>query len=160
MSIVDMTLYAPALEWVQELEHSFYPQTETESTDGMDFEVDFPFDFNSGTRGIEQWNIDHVMPSDFQMIIYGPCQNPKVLINSYPYEVLASLDSGEYLVIDSADNSVTKYHSNGTTSNLFNVRGYEYSVFERIPSGLLTVNWPGDFGFDIILRIVRREPLW
>lgn len=158
-SEVELVFEAPMLEWIHEERKSFYPQQE-EVVDGLNFPFSFPLNFTPESYGQEQWNVEHVMPSDFQMIIYGPCVNPKILINGYPYEILATLENNEYLVINSMDSTVTKYMSNGNTVNLFNERGYEFSVFERIPSGLLTINWPGDFGFDLVLFRVRREPNW
>lgn len=159
-SEVDLTFHAPVLEWIKEAKKSFFPQGGKTSTEGLDFDFDFEFDFAENKRGVEQWNIDHVTSSDFRMIIFGPCINPKILINGYPYEVNATLEKQEYIVIDSADQTVVKYMSNGIISNLFNDRGFDYSIFEKIPAGLLTVNWPGDFGFDLILFLKRREAKW
>ena len=53
-----------------------------------------------------------------------------------------------------------KYLSNGTTANLFDVRGYDYSVFEKITSGLISVNWSGDFGIDLYVFLKRKEAAW
>lgn len=53
-----------------------------------------------------------------------------------------------------------KYLSNGTTANLFDVRGYDYSVFKKIPSGLISVNWSGDFGIDLYVFLKRKEAAW
>lgn len=159
-SEVDITFKAPSLEWIHEAKKSFFPQEEAVSTEGLDFPFGFEFDFAENKRGVEQWNVDHITSSDFKMIIFGPCINPRILINGYPYEVTATLEKQEYMVIDSIERTVTKYMSNGTAANLFNERGFDHSVFERIPPGLLTVNWPGDFGFDMVLLLKRREAKW
>ena len=55
------------------------------------------------------------------MVIYGPCVNPKVLMNGYPYEVLTTLEKNEYLIINSSEQTIMKYLSNGTIANLFDV---------------------------------------
>lgn len=159
-SEVELVFKAPVLEWVQEVKKSFFPQEDSVSLFGLDFDFDFDFDFAESKRGVEQWNVDHVTSSDFQLTIFGPCINPRILINGYPYEVTAVLEKQEYLIIDSANQTVTKYMANGTVANLFNERGFDYSVFERIPSGLLTFNWSGDFGFDLTLLTKRREARW
>ena len=106
------------------------------------------------------WDIDHVTASDFEMIMYGPCVNPYVIINGHTYTVYTDLEAGEYLVIDSRAYTATKYLSNGTTQNMFNERGLADSIFEKIPSGLLRINWSGDFGFDLTLFLERREARW
>lgn len=106
------------------------------------------------------WNIEHPTSSEFRMIVYGPCVNPRILINGYPYEVFTTLDARDYMIIDSQSDTVYKYLNNGTVQNLFHNRGLEHSIFEKIPSGLLNFNWSGDFGFDLTLYLERREAAW
>ena len=106
------------------------------------------------------FEIDHIIPSDFEMIVYGPCINPKVLINGYPYEILTTLEGNEYLILNTAEQTIMKYLSNGPADNLFNARGYDYSVFEKIPPGLINVNWSGDFGIDLYVFLKRKEAAW
>ena len=130
------------------------------AADGLDFPFDFPFDFANEKRGSEVFEVDHIISSDFEMTIYGPCVNPRVLINGYPYEVLTTLEAGEYLVINSAEQTVVKHLNNGLISNLFDVRGYEYSIFNKIPSGMIRMNWTGDYGIDLVLYLKRREAAW
>ena len=158
-SEIELTFVAPELKWIQEVRKNFYPKSEIE-VEGLNFPFNFPFNFSRESRGAEKWKIDHVVPSDFQMIIFGPCDNPKIFINGHPYEMFCSLLENEYLVIDSKQGTITKYGANGIASNAFDERGFEYSVFEKIPSGTLSITWPGSFGFELILFVVRREPLW
>lgn len=157
---VDLTFIAPVLAWTTELKKEFQPQSSAMAVDGLDFPFDFPFDFADERNGTAVWEVDHVTSSDFQMIVYGPCVNPRILINGWPYEVFTTLETREYLVIDSRDCTVLKYLSNGTAQNLFHDRGLEYSVFEKIPPGLLRFNWPGTFGYDLTLFPERREARW
>lgn len=159
-SEVELTFWAPELSWITEVKKSFYPQSTEKAADGLDFPFDFPFDFAGIQRGSEVFEIDHIVPSDFEMTMYGPCVNPRVLINGYPYEVLTTLEAGEYLVIDSAEQTVVKHLNSGLTSNLYDARGYEYSIFEKIPPGMIRMNWPGDYGIDLVLHLKRREAAW
>lgn len=151
---------APELSWITVLKKRFFPQKEITADSGLDFACDFPFDFMNEKRGTVEIEVDHIIPSDFEMIIYGPCVNPKVLMNGYPYEVLTTLEKNEYLIINSSEQTIMKYLSNGTIANLFDVRGYDYSVFEKIPSGLISVNWSGDFGIDLYVFLKRKEAAW
>lgn len=159
-SDVKLTFQAPELVWAVETGKQFFPQPEEEATAGIDFPYNHPFDFAGVKRGTAVWEVEHIIPSDFQMIIYGPCVNPRILINDYPYEVFVTLERNEYLVIDSRSCKVMRYLSNGTVQNAFNERALEHSIFEKIPSGLLNINWSGDFGFDLTLFLNRREPPW
>lgn len=159
-SEVELTFIAPELAWTTELIRSFPKRKDAGSDDGLDFPYDHPFDFAADDIGSIAWDIDHVTASDFEMIMYGPCTNPYVLINGHAYTVYTDLEAGEYLVIDSRAYTATKYLSNGTTQNMFNERGLADSIFEKIPSGLLRINWSGDFGFDLTLFLERREARW
>ena len=159
-SEVELTFIAPALSWVTEVTRQLFPQSEGNEVTGLDFPYDHPFDFADEDLGVATWEIDHVRSSEFQMIVYGPCTNPYVLINNHAYAVYTDLEDGEYLIIDSQSSTVYKYLSNGTVENLFHDRGLADSVFEPIPSGLLRVNWSGAFGFDLTLYLERREARW
>lgn len=159
-SEVEITFQTPELVWVTETTKQFFPQLEETSTSGIDFPFDFQFDFAERKRGTAVWNVDHIIPSEFQMVIYGPCVNPKIVVNGYPYEFLVTLETNEYLVADSQRRKVWRYLANGTVQNAFEQRAQEYSVFERIPFGLLNINWSGDYGFDLTLFLNRREPPW
>lgn len=146
--------------WIKESTKQFLPHSSEDSTDGLDFPFDFAFDFAPEQVGVAKWSVDHYAPSDFRMIVYGPCSEPKILINGHPYQIHTELEASDYLVIDSRKNTVTKYMANGTTANLYNSRNFKNSVFEKIPAGDLTINWSGNFGFDITLYLERSEPKW
>lgn len=159
-------IFAPFPFWIKEETHQFYPAGHSQSTATsafLDYPYDFPYDYSPPQAGIEQWHVDHFAPSDFIMTIFGACENPRILINGWPYEVFDTLEAGEYIVIDSRNNpvpSVTKHRNNGTVANLWSKRAIERSTFEPIPGGNLTVNWNGSFGFDITLFLQRSEPAW
>lgn len=104
---------------------------------------------------------DHYAACDFKMIIYGPCTNPAIRINGHLYEVITTLYTGEYMVIDNRDNTVIRHMNDGRTENLFNWRNTDSSLFEKIPSGRCSVLWNVEaFGFDITLFQERSEPKW
>lgn len=159
-SEIEITFSAPELVWIVELEKEFFRSSSAGDTSGKEYKYDYPYEYTEDIAGNEEWNVDHITDSDFQMIIYGPCVNPKVTINDYPYEVTITLESGEYLIIDSQENLVVKCKANGEQENAFEERGLEKSVFEKIPAGLLKLVWSGEFGFDLTLFLNRREPLW
>lgn len=156
---VELIFLAPKLTWIRVQSENFYPHNSDELS-GLDFPFDFPLDFANGNLDTVQFKIDHIKPSDFQMVIYGPCSNPKILLNQYPYTVNTTLEEEEYLIIDSQEQTVVKYLNNGTTESLFDARGFEYSVFEKIPSGMITVDWPKNYGFDLDIFLERKEAAW
>lgn len=157
-----LTILADNPVWIREETKDFFPQSEVPAPeDGfLDYEYDYQYDYTSQKIGTSDWYIDHYQPNEFKMTIFGPCVNPRVLINGYPYEVFDTLEAGEYIVIDSRRNSVIKYLVNGTTQDLYDWRAKEQSIFEPIPSGYLNLSWSGLFGFEITLYIERGEPRW
>lgn len=154
----EVKVYAPYPFWQKEIKKQLLAQKNNEDEGGIDFPFDFEFDFSADMIGAKTWTVDHYGESNFQMIFYGPCQDPKATINGYPYQIFTTLESSDYLIIDSRRHSVVKYLANGTTSNLYNSRQMERSVFEKIPSGELVIGWPGTFGIDLILFLERSEP--
>lgn len=147
--------------WVTEATKEFYPiQREDIEADFLDYPYDFDYDYAHETPGIRTWKLDHYSTSEFKMTIYGYCENPRILINGYPYQIFGTVEENEYLVIDSRAKTVTHYLNNGTTENWFDFRNKENSVFEPLPSGNLTVTWDGTYGFDILAYLERSEPKW
>lgn len=148
--------------WIREETKEFFSQSEVPAPENgfLDHEYDYEYDYTAQKIGISDWYIDHYQANEFKMTIFGPCVNPRILVNGYPYEVFDTLEAGEYIVIDSRDNSVVKHLVNGTTQNVYDLRAKDQSVFEPIPSGYLNISWSGAFGFEITLYIERGEPRW
>lgn len=157
---VNISILAESLSWIQELTKQFLPQTTVNATRGLNYPFDYPFNYAPSKVGLATWEIDHYTSSHFLMRIYGPCVDPKVFINNYPYQVFTTLEAGDYLEIDTRNNTVIKYLANGTTQNCYNSRQFTPSIFEKIPPGFLTFSWPGNFGFDMTVFIERSEPKW
>lgn len=159
-TINDLTILAPYPFWIQEISKTFAAKTQNFLLTSPSYPFDYPFDYELAGSGTALWDNNHYAPSHFKMIIYGPCVSPKVLVNGYPYQIFTELAATEYLIIDSRENTVIKYLTNGATENIYNSRQFEYSVFNKIPGGQVTVNWSGDFSFDIMLYLERSEPKW
>lgn len=160
-----MGVFAPFPFWIKEETRQFFPAGSGRGSTAtfLDYPYDYSYDYTPPIAGVESWNVNHYAASDFTMTIFGACENPRVLINGWAYEVFDTLESGEYIIIDSRNNpvpSVTKYRTNGTTVSLWSKRGLEQSIFEPIPGGNLTINWNGTFGFNITLFEQRSEPAW
>lgn len=156
---VELTFTAPEISWITEVTKQFFPQDDSADT-GLDFPYDHPFEFAEDDTGSKAWDIEHVGSSEFQMIMYGPCTNPYVMLNGHSYAVYTDLEQDEYLIIDSQNCTVLKHQSDGMIQNLFHERGLDDSVFEPVPSGLIRISWPGTFGFDLTLFLKRREARW
>lgn len=146
--------------WIHEEKKSFAKVTnELYETEGLDYPHDYPFDYSNNLVNQKIVN-DNYAASDFEMVIYGSCDNPAISIGTHTYEVNASLIVGEYIVINSLTRKIYKVKNNGEQVNLFYLRGRDFYIFEKIPAGIMSVAWNGSFGFDIKLMSERSEPKW
>lgn len=156
-----LSFLSPYGFWLHQEKRSFYPQAvDPSASSGLDYNYDYNYDYAAETGSGVQWYIDHFAPSEFEMIIYGPAVNPLVNINGHTYQIFDTLENGEYVIINSENNTVMKYRSNGTTKNIFDLRGKEESIFEPISGGQNVFSWNGSFGFDLTLFLERSEPKW
>jgi hypothetical protein len=157
----NVTIMSPYPFWITEATKHFQPIGREEiEGDYLDYPYDYSYDYSYETPGIRTWNLDHYATSEFKMTIYGYCENPRILVNGYPYQIFGTVEENEFLVIDSKNKTVTHYLNNGTTENWFDYRNKENSVFEPLPSGNLTLTWDGSYGFDILAYLERSEPKW
>lgn len=144
--------------WIGPVQKSFTTALETVS-DGLDHPYDYPYDYAPSGTGTVFWSMDAVTDSDFQMLIYGPCVDPTVLINGQPHTVYTTLQESEYMMIDSRDHTVVKVTRTGTRINAYDDRSKVYSVFAKIPPDAV-ITWNGSFSFDITAFVERSEPKW
>lgn len=156
---INLRLIAENGNWICEERKRFLPVAASVREDGLDYPHDYTFDFCSNLTNQRMVNSNYAA-SDFEMIIYGPCLNPAISVGMHTYEVEADLRTGEYMVVNSLAKKVYKTKNDGEQVNLFYARGRDYYIFEKIPSGAVSVSWSGSFGFDITLLSERSEPVW
>lgn len=156
-------IYAPRPAWITEAKRSF-PKiiggTGVEE-EFLDYVHDYNYDYTMPYGGDVIWQVDHYAPCEYEMIIYGPCVDPRVVINGHIYQVYATLDENDHLRINSRENSVVQYLANGTQRDLYDYRVKTTgSLFDPITPGNVRVVWSGEFGFDLTLFCERSEPRW
>ena len=145
--------------WIKETKNIFRPLKESKTGKNLDFNFDFPFDFYNGMSNMALLN-EAITDADFEMVVYGPCENPEILIGSHKYHVNCQLETGEYLVINSLSKKIYKVKNDGEQVNQYNLQDRDWYVFQKIASGSHSVFWSGLFGFDITLYERRSEPKW
>ena len=150
-------IYAPYPYWVQDYNIELLPSEETES-EFLDFPINFPFDFTAPTIGETTIKSDFPFDSEFEMVIFGPAVNPRVTINYYSYVLYTTIPDGAYVVIDSRKKTVMQFNTDGTQSNIFNLRNKTDSIFQKIPGGNLKITWDATFGVNITIHRERSEP--
>ena len=157
-----MKVLADRPVWIIEEKRAFQRITNGISEEThLDYEHDYNYDYTMPYGGDVIWHVDHYAPCEYEMVIYGPCVDPSVVINGHTYKVYATLDDNDYLIINSRENSVVHYLSNGTQRDLYDYRAkIGDSLFEPITPGNIRVVWSGEFGFDLTLFCERSEPRW
>lgn len=145
--------------WLKEVKKSFTVKQEQGTDEMLDYPYDYEYNFATALSGTEYWSVSKLSFSDFVLTIYGSAVNPTIYINSEPYSVFVTLESNEYLTVDSRTNEVVKHTDSGDIS-VYDLRGKEHSVFSKIPNGDLLISWNGSFGFDIVAFAERSEPEW
>lgn len=156
----DLQIYCPYPFWVKEETKSFTPQEAIVGQEFLDYDYDYEYDYFTGDVGISIWMIDSPFPSEFNMTVYGPAVNPRVSINDHPYQFFDTLESNEYVIIDSRNNTITKYLADGSEVNIFDLRNKDFSIFQQVQGERLVLNWTGGFGFDLTVYEERSEPRW
>ena len=157
--VTSLTVVTDRPSWIKETTTTFGYGQGSEGTN-LDFNNDFPMDYTSNLLG-KSLNNTGFIPSEFIMKIYGPCENPSVTIAGHEYQVNVSIESNEYLTIDSIEKTIVLTNKDGTKQNCFNLRNRESYIFEKIPSGLSGVSTSsGHFKFDVTLLEERSEPKW
>lgn len=144
--------------WIKDAEYSFSHQ-------GNDSEIytDYPYDYPRTYRstGLSAILLNaHYLPCDFKMIIYGPANNPTVIISGNTYELNINIEKDEYITIDSQNRTITRRRRDGIEENIFKYRNRAHNIFAKIPVGRSDVVWNSQFSFDVILYAGRSEPTW
>lgn len=144
--------------WVKETSTKF--DYESNLSDGdLDFNKDFPYDYTSNLMNEKLIN-SNFTATNFRLNIYGSCVNPKITIAGHNYEVDTSIESNEYLTIDSVNKTIILTHTDGAKENCFKNRNKDSYIFEKIPEGTLNVSINGNFNFEVTLLEERGEPKW
>lgn len=155
-----LTIQTDLPSWVKESITTFgYVGAGGASSGNMDFNNDFPMDYTSNLVGRSVNNTGFVS-SNFRITLYGAASNPSITIGGHEYGVAATMESNEYITIDSINKTVILTHTDGTTENVFKNRNKESYIFEKIPVGLNLVVLEGCQKADITLLEERSEPKW
>lgn len=126
---------------------------------GIDFSYNYPFDYGIG-NAIKEIKNDGIYQCDFELTIAGPCESAEVIISNHIYAVDVDLQSGQYLTINSEQETIYISEEDNTQVNVFDKRDRENYVFEKIPAGNNIVEYVGTHTVQLKLIMIRSEPEW
>lgn len=154
-------IYCPYPFWAEEQAKSFFINSDVnDEHEFLDYPYGYNYDYSRPEAGVRNWYINHYRSNNFEMIIYGPCANPRIVIAGSIYQIFDILGPSEYVVINSKNRTIVKHLANGTVQNIFYKKGTLNSIFTQIPSGDVQISWNGTFGFDITVFKERSVPEW
>lgn len=156
----DLTVITDEPFWIKE-EIFSYSAVNVSASGGIDFPFDLPIDLQSSNVGQNTVSNSQIFPAAFKITVYGPSSNPVMIkIGGHTYQVNVGLNSGENLVIDSMNKTITKVLQDRAETSVMRYRYKKESIFEEIQPGQNKLIWSGDFGFDILMYHKRSEPDW
>ena len=162
---VDLNVVIEDPVWIREtkieirIDENWKPEYE-ESAHGYDFPLGFPFGLLPSVNRAVSIENDAFVESDFRMVVHGPVSYPTVIVNDHEYQVNTNVDDGSTLTIDTSRQKVFITDADGETTSVFNERGRDYYIFQKIPAGNLSIHWDNTFDVDLYLFDERSEPKW
>lgn len=145
--------------WVKEKKYMLYGDPMSSANEYEFYNHDYPYDYGYVANNKIITN-DRFKECDFVLKINGEAVDPKIMIGLNKYELHYTINSGDYVIIDSKEKTITLVKSNGEKINIFNYRATDSYIFEPIASGNNEVVWDGNFDIAIILLEERGEPEW
>lgn len=155
---VELTLVMEYPMWIGENPYTFH-SFKTSSRNNKIYPGKYPYRYANGMSSNYIINPNFIA-SNFCMIIYGPVNNPQVVVGGIPYLVNIVLEEKEYLKIDSRAGTIIKVMRNGEEVNAFHNREKGRTFFIKIQPGRQVVSWTGKFDFDLVIYEERSEPKW
>lgn len=155
-TINKLVFYGPRPFWYR-LEEFRLVKTPAElPSGGLDFPFDFPFDFTAGNWDVFEVENHHYRAADFIWTVTGPAYSPRITVNGHPYQVYADVPAGLAMTVDSRERTVMI-----GDVNHFADRRKDYSLFQPVPAGPLTIVKSAGFDSTLAIRQERDEPtLW
>lgn len=159
--IQNLTILSVYDYWVKETVFNYHESNTNEENVGIDYPFDFEaFDYMP-SETIEVLKNDCINAANFELIFFGPCSNPSVIINGHEYELIdLELEEGEYAKINSLNKKIIKFSAIGEEKNIFNLRNKDSYIFEPIAAGTVSVVRAKNMQISITVFDERGEPIW
>lgn len=158
---IELTLTSAEPAWYTEKTHVFSNNQENSSVigAGADYPFDYKYDYAVFIKN-RQIVCDSIISNKFKLRIYGEATNPTITIGGHQYIINGMIKSGETLLIDGLNKTITLTTAQGNQVNWFNKRNRASYIFEPIQPGVNDIKYNGSFDFDLTIVEERSEPKW
>lgn len=158
----DLTVVTDDAVWVREQAVQLTQRT-SEPTGGLNYPHDHPFNYlMPGTSNTSITN-SFMLPAKCDLSFAGPCVSPYVIIGGNRYQVNATAEKGQLIVVRGrgAKDIVLK-DPDGAETSIFSkgVREDGAHVFAEVPIGESLVSWPGTPAIEVRMYEERSTPWW
>ncbi len=152
---LNLTLASDTNCWTKESTFEFDIDT---NLSGHGYVYGYPYRYAS--NGIKSFFNDTFSECNFRLKIFGSATNPLIYIGDNIYKVNYTVNSREYLEIDSIRKTVDLVQVDGTHVSVLNYRDRDHYIFQKIAPGMNYISWNDGFSFEITVFDERSEPLW
>jgi hypothetical protein len=145
--------------WCTEVTQRFLAGGSAPIAGGKKYNLRYPYRFGTGYSNKTLYN-NHYTASPCIITIYGPAVNPSIQIAGRQYGVNVTLQEGQRLEINQKSQTIVKIDADGTQANCFNDRVKTSDIFANVPFGPVSVQYAGEWDFEITMIYQRSEPQW
>ena len=165
----EVTFHSDWPIWYRSIGAWSFPASSASATGGLDYPHDYPFDYCPPPSGQKTIHVDSLSPCEFELVVYGPAENPAVTINGIKHEVNCTVPEGSLLFINTMNAKlgadaygavIFLRDSAGNITNEYSKQSRVNDVLARIQLGENLITWNGSFGFDLTLYETRGIRPW
>lgn len=143
---VTLCWLAPRSFWIKEVSYYVPP-----------VDIDGLLEINTVPASLEN---PHYTECDFLLKAYGPFDELFFYVNDNQYRVVTSCKDGEYLLLDTRNETIVKVDSSGNKTNAYASQVFTLDNFKKIPAGSNSIRYKRNYAIEITLFQERSEPKW
>lgn len=145
--------------WHEEITQYFMIGQADDVQNGKKYNGRYMYRYISDISSREMMN-DHYTASPMIITIYGPVEDPRLIIGGHEYTLTAEIVANQRIIIDQLRGTIVAKNPDGAETNLFDQRSKIHDIFRYIQPGAQHVIYTGAFAFDITIVQQRSEPKW
>ncbi len=152
--------------WRKKHTKQFIAQAAQPSKTGKDYPHAYPFDYAAQEPFAQTLDFGQSDAISFRLTIYGPANDPCVIVGGNHYQLRTSILAGDFVVVDSLKKTVELHSQVGSVTNIFDKAergrglGRGSYIFEPIKQGEQIVRWDGSFNFTLEYFEEESIPPW
>lgn len=158
----DITIVSDTPYWVRKVSQTLTPSAESTAF-GLDYPYDYPYDYMASSDNSSILTNPFMLPAIADITFGGPCVSPYVIIGNNRYQVDATAEKGQLIIIKGmGTKDIVLRGVTGEEQSLFanGLREDGANVFAQIPVGKNSIAWSGAYSVVVDMYEKRRSPFW